>query len=169
MNSLAVRKAQEASAELRGKAKVEYVDADIKKVVEDHAKKQAEAMEAAKKAAPAGAAPAPGAAPVQLRAPPQLRQRRRRRRPDRRKIQRASTAGRLLQAARSVSWGGHCRRAGATHGQARPSLAFAPASLPDVPEVPGVRFATAEAGIRYKGRTDLLLGVMAPGTRSPAC
>jgi peptidyl-prolyl cis-trans isomerase C len=64
MNSLAVRKAQEASAALRGKAKVEYVDADIKKAVEDHAKKQAEAMEAAKKAAPAGAAPAPGAAPV---------------------------------------------------------------------------------------------------------
>ena len=37
MNSLAVRKAQEASAALRGKAKVEYVDADIKKAVEDHA------------------------------------------------------------------------------------------------------------------------------------
>ena len=63
MNSLAVRKAQEASAALRGKAKVDYVDADIKKAVEDHQKKQAEAMEAAKKAAPAGAAPAPGAAP----------------------------------------------------------------------------------------------------------
>jgi len=34
---------------------------------------------------------------------------------------------------------------------------FAPRSLPGVPPVPGVRFATAEAGIRYKGRTDLLL------------
>ena len=33
-----------------------------------------------------------------------------------------------------------------------------------MPEVPGVRFATAEAGIRYKGRTDLLLAVLAPGT-----
>jgi glutamate N-acetyltransferase/amino-acid N-acetyltransferase len=41
---------------------------------------------------------------------------------------------------------------------------FAPAALPDVPEVPGVRFATAAAGIRYKGRTDLLLGVLAPST-----
>lgn len=41
---------------------------------------------------------------------------------------------------------------------------FAPASLPDVPEVAGVRFATAEAGIRYKGRTDLLLAVLSPGT-----
>ncbi len=41
---------------------------------------------------------------------------------------------------------------------------FAPSSLPDVPPVPGVRFATAEAGIRYKGRTDLLLAVLEPGT-----
>jgi glutamate N-acetyltransferase / amino-acid N-acetyltransferase len=41
---------------------------------------------------------------------------------------------------------------------------FAPKSLPDVPEVAGVRFATAEAGIRYKGRTDLLLAVFDPGT-----
>jgi glutamate N-acetyltransferase / amino-acid N-acetyltransferase len=41
---------------------------------------------------------------------------------------------------------------------------FAPKSLPAVPVVPGVRFATAEAGIRYKGRTDLLLAVFDPGT-----
>jgi peptidyl-prolyl cis-trans isomerase C len=62
INSLAVRKAQEKSAELRGKAKVEYVDADIKKQVEERQKKQAEAAAAAKKAAEQGAA-APGAAP----------------------------------------------------------------------------------------------------------
>jgi glutamate N-acetyltransferase/amino-acid N-acetyltransferase len=36
--------------------------------------------------------------------------------------------------------------------------------LPEVPEVPGVRFATAEAGIRYKGRTDLMLCTLSPGT-----
>ena len=41
---------------------------------------------------------------------------------------------------------------------------FAPKSLPEVPAVDGVRFATAEAGIRYKGRTDLLLAVFEPGT-----
>ena len=67
MNSLAVRKAQEKSAELRAKAKLEYVDADLKKMVEEQAKKQAEALEAAKKgldeAAKAGTPPAPGAAP----------------------------------------------------------------------------------------------------------
>ena len=41
---------------------------------------------------------------------------------------------------------------------------FAPATLPQVPPVAGVRFATAEAGIRYKGRTDLMVAVMDPGT-----
>src|SRR6266571_17157 len=34
---------------------------------------------------------------------------------------------------------------------------FAPAAYPELPEVAGMRLATAEAGIRYKGRTDLLL------------
>jgi len=33
-----------------------------------------------------------------------------------------------------------------------------------MPEIPGVRFATAEAGIRYAGRTDLMLAVFDPGT-----
>ena len=34
---------------------------------------------------------------------------------------------------------------------------FAPSSYPDLPVIAGVRLATAEAGIRYRGRTDLLL------------
>ena len=41
---------------------------------------------------------------------------------------------------------------------------FAPKKLPEAPEIAGVRFATAEAGIRYKGRSDLLLAVLDPGT-----
>jgi glutamate N-acetyltransferase / amino-acid N-acetyltransferase len=41
---------------------------------------------------------------------------------------------------------------------------FAPKSMPTVPAIDGVRFATAEAGIRYKGRTDLLLVALDPGT-----
>ena len=41
---------------------------------------------------------------------------------------------------------------------------FAPKSNPTVPAIPGVRFATAEAGIRYQGRTDLLLAVLDKGT-----
>ena len=41
---------------------------------------------------------------------------------------------------------------------------FAPKSLPKVPVIDGVRFATAEAGIRYQGRTDLLVAVLDEGT-----
>ncbi|MBV9591411.1 MAG: bifunctional ornithine acetyltransferase/N-acetylglutamate synthase, partial [Hyphomicrobiales bacterium] len=42
---------------------------------------------------------------------------------------------------------------------------LAPKTYPDLPPVEGVRFATAEAGIRYKGRTDVLLAVMDKGTQ----
>ena len=41
---------------------------------------------------------------------------------------------------------------------------LAPAAFPDLPEVAGVRFASAAAGLRYKGRPDVMLAVMAPGT-----
>ena len=41
---------------------------------------------------------------------------------------------------------------------------LAPASVPDMPAVAGVRFATAAAGVRYTGRTDVLLMVLDPGT-----
>jgi len=41
---------------------------------------------------------------------------------------------------------------------------FAPATLARLPALDGVRFGTAEAGIKYKGRTDLMVAVMDPGT-----
>ncbi|MBX9775056.1 MAG: bifunctional glutamate N-acetyltransferase/amino-acid acetyltransferase ArgJ [Xanthobacteraceae bacterium] len=41
---------------------------------------------------------------------------------------------------------------------------LAPVSVPDMPDVAGVKFATAAAGVRYKGRTDVLLMVLDPGT-----
>jgi glutamate N-acetyltransferase / amino-acid N-acetyltransferase len=41
---------------------------------------------------------------------------------------------------------------------------LAPTDVPEMPAVAGVRLATAEAGIRYKGRTDVLLAVMDKGT-----
>ncbi len=41
---------------------------------------------------------------------------------------------------------------------------LAPEALPRVTPIDGVRFATAEAGIRYKNRTDLMVAVMEPGT-----
>ncbi|MEQ1717653.1 MAG: bifunctional glutamate N-acetyltransferase/amino-acid acetyltransferase ArgJ, partial [Hyphomicrobium sp.] len=37
---------------------------------------------------------------------------------------------------------------------------FAPKTLADLEPIDGVRFATAEAGIRYKGRTDLMVCMM---------
>ena len=42
---------------------------------------------------------------------------------------------------------------------------LAPASIPKVPPVAGVRFATGAAGIRYKGRTDVLLALFDKGTQ----
>jgi len=41
---------------------------------------------------------------------------------------------------------------------------FAPARLPDMPAVPGVRLAACEAGVRYANRTDLMLAVLDAGT-----
>jgi glutamate N-acetyltransferase/amino-acid N-acetyltransferase len=41
---------------------------------------------------------------------------------------------------------------------------LAPARFPDMPEIAGVRLATAAAGIRYAGRTDVLLTLLDPGS-----
>ena len=41
---------------------------------------------------------------------------------------------------------------------------LAPAAFPDLPAIGGVTFATAEAGVRYAGRTDVMLACLAPGT-----
>ena len=49
-------------------------------------------------------------------------------------------------------------------GKATPVSPLAPKTHPVAPVIDGVRFATAEAGIRYKGRTDVLLATFAPGT-----
>jgi glutamate N-acetyltransferase/amino-acid N-acetyltransferase len=50
--------------------------------------------------------------------------------------------------------------AGGKAGSASP---LAPAAFPRLPEVAGVRFAAAEAGVRYKGRLDVMLAEIAPG------
>ena len=47
---------------------------------------------------------------------------------------------------------------------AHPVSPLAPKSYPELPEVAGVRFATAEAGIKYKNRTDALLVALDEGT-----
>ena len=41
---------------------------------------------------------------------------------------------------------------------------LAPTDVPEMPAIAGVKLATAAAGIRYKGRTDVLLAVMDKGT-----
>ena len=42
---------------------------------------------------------------------------------------------------------------------------LAPQGVPDLPPVMGVRFATGAAGLRYKGRTDVMLALLDPGTQ----
>ncbi len=41
---------------------------------------------------------------------------------------------------------------------------LAPAGFPDLPVIEGVRFATAAAGVKYQGRTDVMLATLAPGS-----
>lgn len=50
------------------------------------------------------------------------------------------------------------------------ALAVSPlaVALPDLPPVAGVSFATAEAGLRYRGRADVMMASFIPGT-SVAC
>jgi glutamate N-acetyltransferase/amino-acid N-acetyltransferase len=45
-----------------------------------------------------------------------------------------------------------------------PVSPLAPTDVPDMPVISGVKLATAAAGIRYQGRTDVLLAVMDKGT-----
>ena len=45
---------------------------------------------------------------------------------------------------------------------------LAPSSFPEMPPIAGVRLATAAAGIRYAGRTDVLLALFEAGTIRPA-
>jgi glutamate N-acetyltransferase/amino-acid N-acetyltransferase len=41
---------------------------------------------------------------------------------------------------------------------------LAPARFPELPVIDGVRFATAAAGVRYQGRDDVMLALLAPGS-----
>jgi glutamate N-acetyltransferase/amino-acid N-acetyltransferase len=44
-----------------------------------------------------------------------------------------------------------------------PVSPLAPAAFPALPKIDGVRFAAAEAGVRYKGRLDVMLAAIDPG------
>ncbi|WP_375253698.1 bifunctional glutamate N-acetyltransferase/amino-acid acetyltransferase ArgJ [Yoonia sp.] len=41
---------------------------------------------------------------------------------------------------------------------------LAPAQFPDLPKISGVSFAVASAGVKYAGRKDVMLALLAPGT-----
>jgi glutamate N-acetyltransferase/amino-acid N-acetyltransferase len=41
---------------------------------------------------------------------------------------------------------------------------LAPAAFPALPVIEGVKFATAAAGVKYQGRTDVMLATLIPGT-----
>ena len=49
-------------------------------------------------------------------------------------------------------------------GDTPPLSPLAPSAFPDLPVIDGVRFATTAAGVKYQGRTDVMLAVMQPGT-----
>ncbi len=46
-----------------------------------------------------------------------------------------------------------------------PLSPLAPKTFPDMPAIEGVRFASGAAGIRYKGRTDVMLALLDKGTQ----
>lgn len=50
--------------------------------------------------------------------------------------------------------------------KATPVSPLAPTSVPELPPIGGVGIATAQAGIRYSGRTDVLYLAMQPGTQA---
>ncbi|WP_306151362.1 bifunctional glutamate N-acetyltransferase/amino-acid acetyltransferase ArgJ [Roseovarius sp. MMSF_3281] len=49
-------------------------------------------------------------------------------------------------------------------GATPPRSPLAPAAFPALPEVGGLSLATIEAGVRYEGRTDVMLARLAPGS-----
>src|SRR5262245_66078668 len=46
---------------------------------------------------------------------------------------------------------------------------LAPVALPRLPAIAGVRLGVAESGVRYRGRSDVLVAVLDPGTAIAGC
>ncbi len=49
--------------------------------------------------------------------------------------------------------------------KAAPVSKFAPATLPEIPSIDGVRFSAGMAGVRYKRRVDVMLALLDEGTQ----
>ena len=73
--------------------------------------------------------------------------------------------------AKAAKWKARAREAEAAlaaapkPGAKRDPLSPLAVPLPDLPAVPGARFATAQAGVKYRGRADVMLAVFDRGTR----
>jgi glutamate N-acetyltransferase/amino-acid N-acetyltransferase len=81
-----------------------------------------------------------------------------------RKATQARPAKRVVRAKRAVA----PKRAASVKPKpaaAHPLSPLAPKAAPKLPPLAGVRLATGAAGVRYAGRTDVLLAVFAPGTQ----
>ncbi len=79
---------------------------------------------------------------------------------DGKKAEKAGKADKADKAARKAA------AAAPTPAKAKETLVspLAPARFPDLPVIEGVEFAAASAGIKYQGRTDVMLVRLAPGT-----
>jgi len=71
----------------------------------------------------------------------------------------AEKAGKALAAGK----GGKAKKSAGRKGAAAVSPLAPPGGLPALAPVPGVRLATAAAGVRYAGRTDVMLAEICPG------
>ncbi|HTT85410.1 MAG TPA: bifunctional glutamate N-acetyltransferase/amino-acid acetyltransferase ArgJ [Rhizomicrobium sp.] len=79
---------------------------------------------------------------------------------------RAKAAGRKLRAAKTRKTARlRLPKTAARTVSAPPVSPLAPRNIPVLPPLAGVRLATGAAGIRYHGRNDLMLAVLAPGTQ----
>lgn len=71
----------------------------------------------------------------------------------------------LARAADAVGDAAHAAAATVRKKAPNPVSPLAPRDgFPDLPRIPGVEFATVAAGVRYAGRTDVMLARLAPGT-----
>ncbi len=78
---------------------------------------------------------------------------------------RAKALRRELEALLQPAGDGTGKAGGKAGGKAaKPVSPLAPAVFPDLPVIAGTAFASAMAGVRYQGRTDVTLMQLAPGT-----
>lgn len=76
----------------------------------------------------------------------------------------AKAESKAKKAAKAADRAGKPAKAAKPAKSANPVSPLAPAAFPDLPAIAGVEFASGAAGIKYQGRTDVMLVRLAPGT-----